>query len=65
MITPQSKNTFQSAKAKFHKSVEVKTIVQENDPANLRLYEAFYIRNYKPAIKSLEECNRSADPLFQ
>ena len=27
----------------------------ESDPANLRLYEAVYIRKYKPTLSSLEE----------
>ena len=39
-------------------------IVLENDPANLRLFEAFYIRNYKPAINSREDCREFADLLF-
>jgi len=30
-----------------HKGIEVKIIISKNDPANLRLYEAFYIRKYK------------------
>ena len=28
---------------KVEKGIEIKTIVPENDPANLRLFEAFYI----------------------
>ena len=36
----------------------------ENDPANLRLFEAFYIRKYKPTINSREECSEFADLLF-
>ena len=49
---------------KVHKGIEIKTIILENDPANLRLFEAFYIRNYKPALNSREECSESADLLF-
>ena len=35
-----------------YKSIDVKIIVRKNDPANLRLYEAFYIRKYKPTLNS-------------
>ena len=49
---------------KVHKGIEIKTIVLENDPANLRLFEAFYMRNYKPALNSREECSEVADLLF-
>jgi len=49
---------------KVHKGIEIKTIVLENDPANLRLFEAFYIRNYKPALNSREECSEFMDLLF-
>ena len=38
--------------------------MSENDPANLRLYEAFYIRKYKPTLNSREECTEFADLLF-
>ena len=34
------------------------------DPANLRLFEAFYLRKYKPARNSSEECSEFADFLF-
>ena len=44
--------------------IKIKTIVVENDPANLRLFEAFYIRNYKPTINSREECSEFVDLLF-
>ena len=33
-----------------YKGIEIKSIVLKNDPANLRLFEAFYIRNHKPTI---------------
>ena len=49
---------------KVHKGIEIKSIVLENDPANLRLFEAFYIRNHKPTINSREECSEFADLLF-
>ena len=35
-----------------NKGIEIKSIVLENDPANLRLLEAFYIRKYKPPEKN-------------
>ena len=38
--------------------------MSENDPANLRLYEAFYIRKWKPTLSSREECSEFADLLF-
>ena len=47
-----------------YKGIEVKIIMSENDPANLRLYEAFYIRKYKPTLNSREECTEFADLLF-
>ena len=47
-----------------YKGIEVKIIMSENDPANLRLYEAFYIRKYKPTLNSREECTEFADHAF-
>ena len=47
-----------------NKGIEIKSIVLENDPANLRLLEAFYIRKYKPTMNSREECSEFADLLF-
>ena len=38
--------------------------MSENDPANLRFYEAFYIRKCKPTLDSGEECTEFADLLF-
>ena len=38
---------------KVYKGIEIKTIILEKYPANLRLFEAFYIRNYKPTIDQL------------
>ena len=49
---------------KDYKGIEIKTIVLENDPVNLRLFEAFYIRKYKPTLNSREECSEFADLLF-
>ena len=37
---------------KDYKGIEVKIITSENDPANLRLYEEFYIRKCKPTLNS-------------
>ena len=47
-----------------HKGINMKIIMSENDPANLRLYEAFYIRKYKPTLNSREECTEFAELLF-
>ena len=41
---------------KVFKGIEIKTIV-------LGLFEAFYIRNYKPVLNSQEECSAFADLL--
>ena len=49
---------------KVYKGIEIKTIVLENDPTNLRLIVACYIRKYKPAINSWEECSEFVDLLF-
>ena len=35
--------------------------VLENDPANLRLFEAFYKTKYKPTLNSREECSEFAN----
>ena len=42
---------FYSCQNKDYKGIDVKIIMRENDPANLPLYEAFYIRKYKPTLK--------------
>ena len=47
-----------------YKGIEIKSIGRENDPANLRLLEAFYINKYKPTLNSREECSEFADLLF-
>ena len=45
-------------------NIEVKVITRENDPVNLRLYEAYYIRKHKPGLNSREECTELNDLLF-
>ena len=47
-----------------YKGIKVKTIVLENDPANLCLFKAFHIRKYKPTLNSQKECSELADLLF-
>ena len=54
-----------SCQNKEYKSIDVKIIKSENDPANLRLYEAFYIRKCKLTLNSREECSEFAYLLFQ
>lgn len=49
---------------KDRKGIEVKIIVPENDPVNLRLFEAFYIGKNQPTLRSYEECTKFADLLF-
>ena len=49
---------------KDYKGIEVKIIVLENDPVNLRLFEAFYIRKNKPTFNSREECIEFANLWF-
>ena len=46
-----------------YKGIEVKMVTNENDPANLRLYEAFHIRKYKPTLNS-RKCTEFAGLLF-
>ena len=50
---------------KDYKGIQVKIIMSENDPSNLRLYEAFYIRKCKPTLNSREESSEFADLLCQ
>ena len=57
MKTPPWKKHIYSCQNKDYKSIEVKIIMSENDPANLRLYEAFYIRKCKPTLNSRETVN--------
>ena len=49
---------------KDYNGIEIKTIVLEKDPVNLRLFEAFYRRKYKPTLNFREECSNFADLLF-
>ena len=49
---------------KVYKGIEIKTIVPEHNPANLRLLKVFYIWNYEPTINSREECSEFADLSF-
>ena len=45
-------------------NIEAKIITRENDPANLRLYEAFDIRKHKPELKSSEEMLLTQRPII-
>ena len=58
------KKHLSQCQSKVYKGSEIKSILLENDPANLRLFEAFYIRKYKPIINSREEGSEFADLLF-
>ena len=42
----------------------LKVITRENDPINLRLHEAYYIRKYKSGLNSHEECAELNDLLI-
>ena len=53
-----------SCQNKDYKGIDVKIIMSENDPTNLRLYKVFYIRKNKPTLNSREECSKFADLLF-
>jgi len=64
MKTPLLKKHMYSCQNEDYKGIEVKIIMSENDPANLRLYEAFYITKHKPTLNSREECAEFADLLF-
>lgn len=71
MASPQSfkKGRIKSSVKKYiyscYKGTEDKIIMNENDPANLRLCEAFYIRKYKNNHShSREECSEFADLFF-
>ena len=61
---PLLKKHIYSCQNEDYKGIEVKIIMSENNPANLRLYEAFNIRKYKPTRNSREECTEFADLLF-
>ena len=59
-----NKKDIYSCQNEDYKGIEVKIIMSENDPANLRVYEAFYIRKYKPTLNSREEYTEFADHAF-
>ena len=52
------------ARTKTTKGIDVKITMSENDLANLRLYEALYIRKCKPTLSPREECTELTDLLF-
>ena len=41
---------------KDYRGIEVKIIVLDNAPVNLRLFKSFYLRKSKPTLDSQEEC---------
>ena len=49
---------------KYYKGIKVKIFISENDPANLHLYKAFYIRKCEPTLNYRELCIEFADLLF-
>ena len=54
-----------SCQNKDYKGIEVKIITSENDPANLLLYDTFYIiGKCKPTLNSREECSEFADLIY-
>ena len=54
-----------SCQNKEYKGIDVKIIISENNPANVRLYEVFYIRQWKLTLNSWEECSEFAYLIFQ
>ena len=54
-----------SCQNKEYKGIDVNIIMSENDPANVRLYEVFYIRQWKLTLNSWEECSEFAYLIFQ
>ena len=54
-----------SCQNKEYKGIDVNIIMSENDPANVRLYEVFYIRQWKLTFNSWEECSEFAYLIFQ
>lgn len=54
-----------SCQNKDCKGIDVKISTSENDLADLRLYETFYIRKCKPTLNSREECSEFVELLFQ
>ncbi|CAH3027371.1 unnamed protein product [Porites evermanni] len=61
LITSRVTATISNTLNKDYKGIDGKIIMTENDPANLRLYEEFYIRKCKPTLNSQEECSEFAD----
>jgi len=55
------KKHLDSCQNKDYKSINVKIIMSENDSANLRLYEAFYVRECQPTFNSWFVCIEFAD----
>ena len=53
-----------SCQNKEYKGIDVNIIMSENDPANVRLYEVFYIRQWKLTLNSCEECSEFAYLIF-
>ena len=53
-----------SCQNKDYEGIKLKTIAFENDPVNLPLQEAFYIRKLRPILNSREECSEFANLLF-
>ena len=53
-----------SCQNKDYKDIEVKINMSQSHPANLRLYEVFYIINCNPTLNSRRECSEFADLLF-
>ena len=54
-----------SCQNKEYKGIDVKIIMSENDPANVRLYVVFYIRQWKLTLNSWEECSEFAYLILQ
>ena len=48
-----------------NKDYKVLIIMSENDPTNVSLYEAFYIRKHNPTLNSRKESREFADLLFK
>ena len=44
-----------TCQTKDYKGIKIKSIIQENDPKNLQLFEAFYVRKHKPTLNSQKE----------
>ena len=53
-----------SCQNKDYKGIDVKITMSENDPANLRLYEALYIRKCIHTLNSQEECTEFEHLLY-